>query len=100
MEPTYAEQLESYIAELRQRAEAAEARALNNHNGALAMIAALAERDTPCVWRVEAPAHFVGHMDDKPLEMMLMATSCGKGLGVALPPPYCAYCGRPVEVQP
>ena len=28
--------------------------------------AALAERDKPCVWRVEAPAHFVGHMDDKP----------------------------------
>lgn len=62
--------------------------------------AALAAMKTPCVWRVEAPAHFVGHMDDKPLEMMLMATSCGKGLGVQLPPPYCAYCGHPIEVQP
>jgi len=55
---------------------------------------------TPCVWRVEAPAHFVGHMDDRPLEMILVATSCGKELGVQLPPPYCAYCGHPVEVLP
>lgn len=61
---------------------------------------ALAERNTPCVWRVEAPAHFVGHMDDKPLEMMLMSTSCGKELGVHLPPTYCAYCGHPIELQP
>lgn len=59
----------------------------------------LAALQTPCVWRVEAPAHFVGHMDDKPLEMILVATSCGKGLGVQLPPPYCAYCGHPVEMQ-
>ncbi len=62
--------------------------------------AALAAMQTPCVWRVKAPAHFVGHMDDKPLEMILVATSCGKELGVQLPPPYCAYCGHPVEVQP
>ncbi len=62
--------------------------------------AAEAALQMPCVWRVKAPAHFVGHMDDKPLEMILVATSCGKELGVAVPPPYCAYCGHPVEVLP
>ena len=62
--------------------------------------AALAASKTPCVWRLEAPAHFVGHVDDKPLDVMLVATSCGKGLGVYRLPPYCAYCGHPVEVQP
>lgn len=59
----------------------------------------LAAMRVPCVWRVEAPAHFVGHLDDKPLEMMLMATSCGKELGVQLTPSYCAYCGHPIEVK-
>lgn len=92
MEPNYIEQQESYIAELRTRCASAES--------ALATMieqkeyfrqcweaaeAALAERDKPCVWKV----NFVYHRKYE--------SGCsgqwwnGKFL-------YCPNCGHPVEV--
>ena len=93
MEPTYIEQQESYIAELRTRCASAEA--------ALATMieqkeyfrqcweaaeAALAERDKPCVWR---------RADDGFFE-----TGCNAPRYTSRAPKFCQNCGHPVEVQP
>ena len=90
MEPTYIEQQESYIAELRTRCASAEA--------ALATMieqkeyfrqcweaaeAALAERDKPCVWTHLKKGWYTGGCDDSIYAGFFK---------------FCPNCGHPVEV--
>lgn len=69
MEPTYIEQQESYIAELRELAEQLQA--------------ALAERDKPCVWKHLKKGWYTGGCDDSIYAGFFK---------------FCPNCGHPVEV--
>lgn len=80
----------------RYRAEAAEARALDNHKSALSMIAAMAERDEPCCWtRTDADEHDQANWNNVWDSTCLHAQTTEPDDNWQ----FCPFCGHRIEVQ-